>query len=173
MFTETLELRGHIIDTQTLPRILDQIVALGADYSIDKIEIGHTRKDPSRAVVTVSAKNDATLQSVVELITRSGATPVNKIDAAFEAAPRDGVLPDDFYATTNLPTEILLGGHWIRAEPAEMDCAIVVEKPPRRVRCVRMHRVQKGELVVTGHAGDRKSTRLNSSHVALSRMPSS
>src|SRR5204862_4323705 len=110
MFTETLELRGHIIDTQTLPRILDQIVALGADYTIEKIEIGHTRKDPSRAVVTVSAKDDATLQSVVELIARSGATPLNKTDAVLEKAPRDGLLPDDFYATTNLPTEILFQG---------------------------------------------------------------
>src|SRR5205085_8126306 len=123
----------------------------------EKIEIGHTRKDPSRAVVTVSAKDDATLQSVVELIARSGATPINKIDAVLEKAPRDGVLPDDFYATTNLPTEILFHGHWLRVENAEMDCAIVVQ-PARlhpRARCVRMHRVRKGELIVTGHAGVR------------------
>jgi len=163
MFTETIELRGHIIDTQTLPRVLDQIVAHGADYRIEKIEIGHTRKDPSRALVSVSARDDAALQAVIELIARSGATPVNKVDVALERAPRDGVLPDDFYATTNLPTEILLGGRWVRVENAEMDCAVVVNLNTSRdrkgagmaARCVRMHRVCKGEWVVTGHAGVR------------------
>src|SRR6185295_1429613 len=116
MFTESIELRGHIIDNQTLPRILDQIVALGADYRIDKIDIGHTRTDPSAARVTVSAKDEATLQSVLELITRTGATLLNQSNVALQPAPRDGVLPDDFYATTNLPTEILVHGHWLRAE---------------------------------------------------------
>ena len=158
MFTETIELSGHIIDNQVLPRVLDQIVSLGADYRIDKIEIGHTRNDVSRAIVTVSAKSDAALQSVIELIARSGASLLSKIDAALESAPRDGVLPDDFYATTNLPTEILLGGHWIRSENAEMDCALVVDERKKRVNCVRMHRVKKGQRIVTGHAGVRVET---------------
>ena len=68
MFTETIELRGHILDNQTLPRVLDQIVSLGADYRIDSIEIGHTQNDSSHARITVTAKDDATLQSVIELI---------------------------------------------------------------------------------------------------------
>ena len=155
MFTETIELRGHILDNQTLPRVLDQIVSLGADYRIDKIDIGHTRKDTSRARVTVTAKDDATLQSVIELIARSGATQLNRSDAVLESAPRDGVLPDDFYATTNLATEILIAGRWLRVENAEMDCALVVDKKKKRARCVRMHRVAKGDAVVTGHAGVR------------------
>ena len=155
MFTETIELRGHILDNQTLPRVLDQIVSLGADYRIDTIEIGHTRKDTSRARVTVSAKDDATLQSVIELIARSGATALDRLDAALEPAPRDGVLPDDFYATTNLPTEILSGGHWLRVENAEMDCAIVLDGTKKRARSLRMHRVKKGDRVVVGHAGIR------------------
>jgi lysine-ketoglutarate reductase/saccharopine dehydrogenase-like protein (TIGR00300 family) len=155
MFTETIELRGHILDNQTLPRVLDQIVSLGADYRIDTIEIGHTRKDTSHARVTVTAKDDATLQSVIELIARSGATALNRLDAKFEPAPRDGVLPDDFYATTNLPTEVLIGGYWQRVENAEMDCALIIAEGKTRVRGLRMHRVKKGDLVVVGHAGIR------------------
>lgn len=167
MFTDTIELRGHIIDNQSLPRVLDQIIALGGDYRIEQIEIGHTRTDPSRARVTVTAPDEKTLQSVIELVSRSGAVLTNQAGVKLERAPRDGVLPDDFYATTNLPTDVLLDGHWVRADNAEMDCALVVgrmqagslhHKPAgsgRDVQCVRMHRVKKGQLVATGHAGIR------------------
>lgn len=155
MFTETIEIRGHILDNQTLPLVLDQIVSLGAEYRIDTIEIGRTREDTSHARVTVTAKDDATLQSVIELIARSGATALNRSDAALEPAPRDGVLPDDFYASTNLPTEILSAGKWLRVENAEMDCAFVVDKKKNRVRGLRMHRVKKGDQIVVGHAGIR------------------
>src|SRR5581483_9845824 len=52
-------------------------------------------------------------------------------------------------------TEVLLGGRWINVSNAEMDCAIVVDKKERTARCLRMHRVKKGEWVVTGHQGVR------------------
>src|SRR3954468_2372145 len=109
MPSETIELRGHIIDTQILPRVLDQIIAFGADYAIETISIGHSRRDQSFAKVRVDAPDERTLQEVLELITRSGATLSEGHDVALESAPRNGVFPDDFYATTNLPTDILLG----------------------------------------------------------------
>ncbi|TMI47620.1 hypothetical protein E6H17_05525, partial [Candidatus Bathyarchaeota archaeon] len=34
MFSETIELRGHIIDSLTLPKVLDQIVTRGATFNI-------------------------------------------------------------------------------------------------------------------------------------------
>src|SRR5205823_767490 len=95
------------------------------------------------------------LDGVLELITRSGALLARREDASLERAPRDGIFPDDFYATTNLPTDVLIGGRWISAANTEMDCAIVVDRVRKRARCLRMHRVKKGEWVVTGHAGIR------------------
>jgi len=155
MPSETIELRGHIIDTQILPKVLDQIITFGADYVIENITIGHSRRDQSYAKVRIDAPDDRTLHEVIELITRSGATLAEGHDAALERAPRDGVFPDDFYATTNLPTEVLLGGEWIQVSNAEMDCGIVVDKRRERARCLRMHRIKKGELIVVGHAGIR------------------
>jgi len=155
MPSETVELRGHIIDSQTLPKVLDQIIAFGADYVIEKIQIGHSRKDASYARVRVDAPDAAILDQVLELITRSGATLESSEDASFEQAPRDGVFPDDFYATTNLPTSILVNGHWLAVENAEMDCGIVLDARKKRARSLRMHRIKRGDRVVTGHAGIR------------------
>jgi lysine-ketoglutarate reductase/saccharopine dehydrogenase-like protein (TIGR00300 family) len=138
-----------------LPKVLDQIIAFGADYVIETITIGHSRRDQSFAKVRVDAPDDRTLHEVIELITRSGATLSEGEDASMEPAPRDGVFPDDFYATTNLPTDILLGGTWIKVSNAEMDCGIIVDRNGKRARSLRMHRVRKGDRVVVGHHGIR------------------
>jgi lysine-ketoglutarate reductase/saccharopine dehydrogenase-like protein (TIGR00300 family) len=155
MQSETVELRGHIIDSAVLPRVLDQIMALGADYVIEEIQIGHSQRDPSYAKVRIDAPDNRTLDAVLELITRSGATITHGENAITQPCPRDGVFPDDFYATTNLPTDVLMNGRWFPASNVEMDCGIVVDKKKKTARCLRMHRVKKGDAVVVGHEGIR------------------
>jgi lysine-ketoglutarate reductase/saccharopine dehydrogenase-like protein (TIGR00300 family) len=63
--------------------------------------------------------------------------------ARFEPAPADGVLPDGFFSTTNLPTYVKVGGAWRRPRLPRMDCVIVqhgegggdlVVTEPRKVR---------------------------------------
>jgi len=95
-------------------------------------------------------------------------------EAELVAADADGVLPPGFYATTNLPTRIRLGGRWLEVENPEMDCALIVRSGEReasagagapggtsgsdrgwRVRTVPMHRVRTGDLVVVGNDGVR------------------
>jgi lysine-ketoglutarate reductase/saccharopine dehydrogenase-like protein (TIGR00300 family) len=155
MPSETIELQGHIMDSHTLEKVLDQIMAIGADYEIEQIRLGHTRHDESYARVRIESPDRKLLDDVLELVTRSGAMLARAQEATLERAPRDGIFPDDFYASTNLPTEVLLGGRWIGVANAEMDCAIVVNPKKRTARCLRMHRVKKNEWVVTGHAGVR------------------
>jgi lysine-ketoglutarate reductase/saccharopine dehydrogenase-like protein (TIGR00300 family) len=74
-------------------------------------------------------------------------------DARFEAAPADGVLPEGFFSTTNLPTYVRVGGRWRMPREPRMDAALVLDtegelwvKEPRRVR--------KGERVAVGYAED-------------------
>src|ERR1051325_11579778 len=99
MPSESIELRGHIMDTHTLEKVLDQIMALGADYEIEAFVLGHKRNDKSYARVRIEAPDRARLENVLELITRSGAMLARREDATLERAPRDGIFPDDFYAT--------------------------------------------------------------------------
>jgi hypothetical protein len=55
MFSETIELRGHIIDSLILPKVLDQILTHGANFKIAEINIGKKRADQSFARIEVSA----------------------------------------------------------------------------------------------------------------------
>ena len=74
-------------------------------------------------------------------------------DATLQPAEMDGVLPDGFYSSTNLETEVRVGGAWVRVDNPEMDCAIVVRDG--RARTVPMAEVVKGEQVVVGSQGIR------------------
>jgi lysine-ketoglutarate reductase/saccharopine dehydrogenase-like protein (TIGR00300 family) len=74
-------------------------------------------------------------------------------DARFEAAPADGVLPEGFFSTTNLPTYVRIAGRWRMPREPRMDAALVLDaagelwvKEPRRVK--------KGERVAVGYAED-------------------
>ena len=49
MFSETVVLRGHIIDSLILPKVLDQILTQGGDFKIGEIKIGQNRVDQSYA----------------------------------------------------------------------------------------------------------------------------
>ena len=154
MATETIELTGHIVDSLLLAKVLDTIVDSGADYRIVDVDIGRTSTDISRARIEVTADDEDVLATLVTTLQLHGANPVGAADATLVECSQDGVLPEGFYSTTNLPTEVHVGGHWLTVENPEMDCALVVLEGPR-VRTEPMHRVHAGDQVVVGLEGVR------------------
>ena len=56
MLSETVELRGHIIDSLILPKVLDEILTPGANFKIAQVKIGQRRTDQSFARIEVSAE---------------------------------------------------------------------------------------------------------------------
>jgi len=153
MATETIEVEGHIIDSLLLAKILDAILAAGADYQILDVSIGRTNVDPSRAVLQIDAIDDDAIDALVEQLQVHGANRVGDRDATLEACTQDGVLPAGFYSTTNLPTEVRIDGHWLPVAKPEMDCALV--RSGGMIRTAPMHRVTIGDEVVVGGDGVR------------------
>lgn len=150
METEVVEVRGHIIDSLILPRILDEIVEAGAQFEIEQIQVGRTNVDPSFARISIQAERDV-LDRVLARLAGLGATPPDPGDATLKPADGDGVFPEDFYSTTNLPTEVRIAGRWMTVENPEMDCAIVVRDG--RARTLPMSDVRAGDPIVCGYTG--------------------
>lgn len=74
-------------------------------------------------------------------------------DARFTPAPADGVLPDGFFSTTNLPTFVRIGGEWIAPREPRMDSGIIKDRDG--VLWVREgRRLRKGDLVAVGDRED-------------------
>jgi lysine-ketoglutarate reductase/saccharopine dehydrogenase-like protein (TIGR00300 family) len=152
---ETVEIAGHIIDSLLLPKVLDQITALGGEFEIDSVEIGHSRHDPSYARLSVQAPTRELLETILTRIGEHGAVPVNQQDCQLVAADMIGAFPEGFYCSTNQLTEIRLGGEWIPVMNQEMDCGIVVDPHARTARCVPMSDVATGQQIVIGRQGTR------------------
>ena len=129
---------------------MDEIIDHNGNFSIEKFEIGRTKSDPSYALLEVQAETEEELTQLLGRLQVFGATILTDIEVDLAPAPRDGVFPDNFYATTNLDTYIFTAGRWIKVEQTEMDCGIVFEPVSGQACCVPVNRVKKGELVVLG-----------------------
>jgi lysine-ketoglutarate reductase/saccharopine dehydrogenase-like protein (TIGR00300 family) len=151
VISETVEIRGHLIDSGVLSRVLDDILEYGGDYSIDAFEVGKTPLDESYARLTIRTDDAVDVARLVMRLQTHGANLTEPGEAHTREVETDGVFPDDFYSTTNLETVVRLGGTWVPVENPEMDCGIVVKGD--RARTVAVSDVRKGDQLVCGASG--------------------
>src|SRR6266550_5639375 len=155
MFSETIELRGHIIDSLILPKVLDQILTHGANFKIVEINIGKKRADQSFARIEVSAETSDALDELILRLRQQGAEVVERANAQVATAPADGVFPRDFYVTTNQQTFVRFDGKEIEVRPAMVNSAIAFDRKNTTARAVKFFDVNKGDEIVVGHQGVR------------------
>lgn len=136
-----------------LSRILDKIMDLNGEFEILEFRVGKRKPDPSYAKLLIKGKNEAHLHSMLTELYRLGASPPKPIEASLAPAPRDMVLPDDFYSTSNNPTSIYVGGKWVEVTNLMMDKVIVVDPSKKTAQCKRICDVKKGDLIVVGEEG--------------------
>src|SRR6266567_2990949 len=154
-FHEIIELSGHIIDSWTLPRAWDTIMDRGGNFEVEEMRVGVRKTESSYARMKVEAPDTETLELIISELQQLGAVLVHAEDVSTAVVEQDGVLPAPFYSTTNLVTQVRLGGQWVTVENIEMDVAIVIDSERKRAYCKPMHEVRIGEQVVVGHNGIR------------------
>ncbi len=155
MFTEQIQLRGHIIDSLLLPKVLDEILSHGGSFKILEIKIGQLRTDPSHARIEVSGPSPELVDDLVRRLRQHGAEVVQEAGVQLVPAPADGVFPSGFYVTTNQQTFVHLAGKWIEVRPAIMDSGIAVDPEARRASAVKFSEVRQGMPIAVGHRGIR------------------
>ena len=153
MPAETVEARGHLIDSGDLQAILTTIVEHGASYEIEHFDVGRTNEDASRLTIKVSAHNRGSLDHLLEKLSPYGCYVRSLPDAGLRAVDIEGAAPEDFYSTTNHRTEVRLAGQWVPVEQQRMDAAIVVADG--RASCRKLRDLRRGEQVVCGMHGVR------------------
>ena len=149
--SETVEVRGHLIDSGVLSRVLNDVLEYGGDYSIDRFEVGKTPTDESYARLTVKSDSHDDISRLIMRLQTHGVNPTDPGEAMLREVEQDGVFPDDFYSTTNLETVVRLGGHWVPVENPEMDCGIVVVG--ERARTIAVSDIKAGDQLVCGAGG--------------------
>jgi lysine-ketoglutarate reductase/saccharopine dehydrogenase-like protein (TIGR00300 family) len=155
MPSELIELSGHIIDSWTLPRAWDIIMDRGGNFVVEEMRVGVNKNDPSYARLKIQAPSDEILERIISELQQFGAVLLHGADAQTVAVEQHGVLPEKFYSTTNLPTQVRLNGQWVSVEGIEMDVAIIIDGVSGRAYSRPMHEAQVGEQVVVGLDGIR------------------
>ena len=152
-YYEDVAVEGHLIDSQIVSHIMDDIIELGGEFETLSFDVGRTNEDVSRAVIRVIGPDQKTLDCIVVAVQERGAVPVDQSDAEWEAAPGDGVFPERFYSTTNMETWVRLRGEWVRVPGAEMDLGVLVRPEEGTVELLALNDVRAGDLLLVGHKG--------------------
>src|SRR6185503_13114228 len=125
MVRETVSMEGHLIDSDILRKAFDRIVEGGGEFNVLDFNVGKTNEAASSARLEVAARDPETLDRILQNLTYLGA--VAEIgDARFAPAEADGILPDEFYSTTNYDTAVRIDGAWHDALDQKMDSALVI-----------------------------------------------
>jgi lysine-ketoglutarate reductase/saccharopine dehydrogenase-like protein (TIGR00300 family) len=148
-------LRGHIIDSMILPQVMDLIMDLGGNFTVEELKVGQHKTDPSICRMEVVAGSAEELDRIVRQARALGATVESEQPVRLEKVTQEGVFPEGFYSTSNLATDVLIDGHWVPVENIEMDCAIAVDSSTRRAWTIVFQGAKPGMEVVTGHQGVR------------------
>ncbi|MEO6708388.1 MAG: TIGR00300 family protein [Planctomycetota bacterium] len=150
MVHQIVELSGHLIDSDILRKTFARIVEEGGEFEVLDFRIGKTNDEPSAARILVRAGDPHRLDRILESLSYLGAS-ADVADARFAAAEADGILPDDFYSTTNFETFVRTQGSWHKVRAQKMDCALVLRDGAPT--CVKQRLVKRGESVLLRGAG--------------------
>ena len=148
-----IKIEGHLIDSMILTRIWNRIMELGGDFDTLEFKVGKHKTSQSYAKILVKGKNPQHLEDILDEIIPLGAVPVKVSEVAVMPAPANMVFPDDFYSTTNNPTQIFYKNKWILVEDTMMDKVIVVDPKNKKAQCKPIRDVKKGDLIVIGEEG--------------------
>ncbi len=153
--SEIVEITGHLIDSGSLSRVLNDVDEYGGDYVIQRFDVGHGTADPSYAKIEVTADDEESLQRLLMRLQTRGVNQVDPGEAAVSVVEVDGVFPDGFYSSTNLVTRVRLDNRWIEVLNPEMDCGLIVEGSGEdlTVRTLPMADVRAGMQVLCGASG--------------------
>lgn len=160
-YARTIELRGHIIDSHILAQVMDLVMDYNAEFYIERFDVGRNKFDPSYVRLALHAASPQARDELLEAVGKLGAQflATDEGDARAVPAPADGVLPDNFYCTTNMPTQVRVQGNWVPVEMVEMDVAIALQLDPdgaaRGAYSVPMADVPAGTPIVVGYEGVR------------------
>ena len=150
-FEQTVEARGHLIDSGIMSSILDRIIEGGCSFEIEEFRVGKTNEDFSLARLRIRSPNVEALNDLLDSLVPLGCYLAGEEDVRLAPAPGTARVPDDFYSTTNYRTFVRHGGDWKPVADQRMDA--VIRMDPQGPRCIKLRDVVEGDRVVCGRAG--------------------
>ncbi len=151
-----IEIRGEIIDNNILKLIDESIKKYNGKYKIIEINVEENEisKPFIKLAITVDEDN---IQSILDIFSTVASNVSPDIDSAIlKPSTKDKTVPDDFYSTTNHPTEVYINKTWTPAQNIRMDAVLVVKD--NDVITTKLRAIKSGDFVVCTSKGVRINT---------------
>lgn len=108
----TVELKGHLIDSLTLSKVVDRIQQLGGDYQLNDLRVGNLKKDITFVNLTLLAPDQAVMDQLLEAIAPYGAMAGSEPEASQTVTCQEpGRLPAGAFEV-KLPRKVFQQGGW-------------------------------------------------------------
>ena len=150
-YSQEIEVHGHLIDSLILTKIFDKIMDVKGEFEVLEINIGKRKRDESYARLLVQGRNQKHLDEILDFVYREGATSKIQNEVHLKLAPKNMVMPTNFYSTTNNHTQIFYKNRWIEVGNMMMDKCIIVKD--NKAFCIPIRDVKKGNKIVVGEKG--------------------
>ncbi len=152
-FSREIELRGHIVDSGILAKVMDTVVEYNGDFETEEFTLGRLKMDPSYARMQISAETPEQLSALISKLRRLGVLVSGEAEAELVSVIKAKVAPEGFYSTTNHPTYVHYRDTWIPVDNMKMDALITVDTKNMTAKCVVQGKLQPGDTVVVGEEG--------------------
>lgn len=157
--SRVIRMAGHLLDSGLINRALDVVTENGGSFQVLNFQLGEQRQSTSAAEIKVTAPDHEVMEAILSQLIDLGAVdlPQDERDAKLEPVIQNGVAPDEFYVTTIYPTEVRVGGEWIKVQNQRMDGAIAITQSSTGLiaRCKLLRDLEVGEQVVVDVQGIR------------------
>ena len=156
LIEKIIRTEGHLIDSGLLRRVFDTVISDGGRFEILDFTIGRNNDEYSSARIKINADDVVDMNTILLKLSTLGCAIDKEEEVTLVPAPADGVVPPNFYSTTNHETFIQLDGSTIKVDKLRMDGVIVVSRPDTGLptASVRKFRdVKKGDSIVVGLSG--------------------
>ncbi len=144
---------GHLIDSDLMRQMFDIIISDGGTFEIQRFDIGKTNDEISSVKISITTADITSMNVILLKLSSLGCAIDKDKEAETIASPENGVVPADFYSTTNHQTEVYLNGRWVPVENLRMDGVIVVDPDRQTAKVKKFRDVLKGEEVVVNLSG--------------------
>ncbi|MEA5036837.1 hypothetical protein SDC9_23613 [bioreactor metagenome] len=154
-FSREIELRGHIVDSGILAKVMDTVVEYNGDFETEEFTLGRLKTDPSYARMQICAETPEQLSALISELRRLGVIVSGEAEVELVSVVKDKVAPEGFYSTTNHPTYVHYRDAWIPVDTMKMDALIAVDTENLTAKCVVQGKLLPGDTVVVGEEGVR------------------
>jgi lysine-ketoglutarate reductase/saccharopine dehydrogenase-like protein (TIGR00300 family) len=154
-FSREIELRGHIVDSGILTKVMDTVVEYNGEFETKEFDLGRQKTDPSYARMEISAETPEQLTKLISELRRLGVIVTGETEATLQTVTKVKVAPEGFYSTTNHPTWVHCLDSWISVDNMKMDALISIDTKNKTAKCVTQGKLLPGDTVVVGEEGVR------------------